>query len=65
MAIQLTVPTIACESCAAAVTQAIQHQEPNALVTIAVATKLVTVETTASEEEIKTAITKAGHEVAG
>ena len=64
MTISLTVSSIACEGCAEGVTKAIHNQDPNALVKVDVATKLVTVETTAAEIEIRNAIADAGHEVA-
>ena len=56
MSIQLTVSSIACGGCAEAITNAIKNQIPDAQVTVDVSTKLVTVETTASEAEIKNAI---------
>ena len=64
MPIQLTVSSIACGGCAEAVTNAIQNQIPDAQVSVDVPTKLVTVETIASEAEIRNAIAQAGHEVA-
>jgi len=64
MTITLTVPSIACEVCAKTITKAIHNQQPDAQVSIDVPQKLVTVETTASVEEIKNAIANAGHEVA-
>jgi copper chaperone len=63
MSIQLTVSSIACGACAEAVTNAIKNQIPDAQVTVDVPTKVVTIETTASESEIKNAIAGAGHEV--
>lgn len=63
MSIQLTVSSIACGGCAEAITNAIQHQFPDAQVSVDVPTKLVTVETIASETEIRNAIAEAGHEV--
>ena len=64
MSIQLTVSSIACGACAEAITNAIKHQIPDAQVSVDVPTKVVTIETTASEAEIKNAIAQAGHEVA-
>jgi copper chaperone len=64
MTITLTVPSIACEVCAKTITKAIHNQQPEAKVSVDVPQKLVTVETTASIEAIKTAIANAGHEVA-
>ncbi len=63
MSIQLTVSSIVCEGCAEAIANAIKHQIPDARVTVDVPTKLVTIETTASEAQIKQAIAEAGHEV--
>ena len=63
MSIQLTVSSIACGACAEAVTNAIKNQIPDAQVTVDVPTKVVTIETTASESEIKNAIAGAGHVV--
>ena len=63
MSIQLTVSSIACGGCAEAITNAIKNQIPDAQVSVDVPAKLVTVETTASEAEIKNAIAEAGHEV--
>ena len=63
MSIQLTVSTIACGGCAEAITNAIKNQIPDAQVTVNVSTKIVTVETNASEATVKKAITEAGHEV--
>ncbi|MGL5033381.1 MAG: heavy-metal-associated domain-containing protein [Microcystaceae cyanobacterium] len=64
MTISLTVSSIACDGCAEAVTKAICLQDPNAQVTVDVPTKFVTIETTASETEIRDAIAKAGHQIA-
>lgn len=64
MSVQLTVSSIACDGCATAITNAIKQQFPDAQVVVDVPTKLVTVDTTASEAEIKQTITEAGHEVA-
>jgi copper chaperone len=61
----LNVPTIACEACANTITKAIQARQPDARVAVDVAAKRITVETTASLEEIEAAIVQAGHEVAG
>lgn len=64
MTISLTVSSIACDGCAEAVTKAISLQDPKAKVTVDVPTKFVTIETTASETEIRDAIAKAGHQIA-
>ena len=62
--ITLTVPSIACESCANAVTKAIHGQDAQATVTVDVATKIVTIETASPESLIREAIASAGHEIA-
>ena len=64
MTITLKVPSIACEVCASTITKAIQSQQPDAQVAVDVASKIVTVETTATPETIKTAIANAGHQIA-
>ena len=64
MTIQLTVPTIACEACADAVTKAIHRQDGAAEVAVDVPTKVVTVSSQLSEAELKQSIEAAGHEVA-
>lgn len=64
MPIQLTVPTIACEACAEAVTKAIQSQDGAAQVAVDVPTKVVTISSQLSEAALKQSIEAAGHEVA-
>lgn len=61
MTIELKVPSIACDVCAETITKAIKNSEPNAQINVNVDTKMVTVETTISENQIKEIITKAGH----
>lgn len=61
MTIELKVPSIACEGCAETITKAIKNNEPNAEVNVNVNTKIVTVETNASEDKIKLIITEVGH----
>lgn len=63
MTITLKVPSIACEVCAKTITTAIKNNEPAAEVTVDVADKIVTVETQASENQIKKAIIAAGHTI--
>lgn len=62
--ITLKVPSIACESCANAVTQAIHHQDSQAQVTVEVATKIVTIDTALPESIVREAIAAVGHEIA-
>lgn len=63
MAIQLKVPSIACEVCAKNITKAIEAHQPDAKVAVDVEQKLVTVETEASAESIERVITEIGHTV--
>lgn len=61
MIIELKVPSIACEVCANTITKAIKNSAPNAEVKVNVETKIVTIETEKSVDEIKQIITNAGH----
>jgi copper chaperone len=63
MTLTLTVPTIVCDRCVQAVTQAIQGVDVQAQVTVDLNTKVVTVETTADRAVLATAIDAAGHDV--
>ncbi len=63
MTMQLKVPSIACSGCADTITKAIKNYESEADVQVDVEQKIVTVETTASEEAIKQVIAAAGHTV--
>ncbi|MBD1837983.1 heavy-metal-associated domain-containing protein [Coleofasciculus sp. FACHB-64] len=65
MALQLKVPTIACNGCAETITDTIHTMEPDAKVDVDVKAKTVTVEAQASEETIKQAIVAAGHTIEG
>lgn len=64
MALQLTVPNMACSACSETITQALKAIDPNATVTADPKTKLVTVDTQQSEAAVKEAITAAGYTVA-
>ncbi len=64
MTLQLTVPNMACSACGETITKAIQAIDPAASVQTDLKTKLVSVETQASETAIKTAITEAGYSIA-
>lgn len=64
MSLQLTVPNMACSACSDTITTAIKSIDPNASVTADPKTKLVSIETQASESSIKQAITDAGYTVA-
>ncbi len=61
MTLQLTIPKLACYACVNTVTKAIQAVDANATVQANTKTKLVSVETQASETAIKQAITAVGY----
>lgn len=63
MTIELKVPSMVCEGCVTAVTDAIHGHEPDSKVEIDLNTKQVSVDTEASEESIKQVITAIGHTV--
>ncbi|MBE9050690.1 heavy-metal-associated domain-containing protein [Nostocales cyanobacterium LEGE 11386] len=65
MALKLKVPDMACEDCAAKITESIHVMEPHALVDVDVPDKTVTVESSASEESIKQVIVAAGYKIEG
>ena len=65
MALKLNVPNLACEGCVETVTEAIATMEPDAKVQVDLNAKTVTVESAASEETIKQAITAAGYTIEG
>jgi copper chaperone len=64
MTLKLTVPNMACSACSETITSAIKAVDPVATVQADPKTKLVNVETQASESVIKQAITDAGYTVA-
>ena len=61
MALQLTVPKLACSACANTLTKAIQTIDSAATVQANPKTKVVRVETQASETAIKEAIAAVGY----
>lgn len=63
MSITFKVPSIACEGCANTITKALQSEKPEAIISIDISTKIVTVETEVSSETIKKIIERAGHTV--
>ena len=65
MALKLNVPNIACDDCAATITESIHVVEPEAKVEVDVKAKTVTVEAASSEESIKQAIVAAGYNIEG
>ncbi len=64
MTLQLTVPNMACSACASTITKTLQAVDANASVQADPTTKLVSVETQASETTIKEALAAAGYPVA-
>ncbi len=63
MALQLKVPNMACSACSDTITKAIQAIDPTATVQADPKTKLVEVETQASETAVRDAIVAAGYTV--
>jgi copper chaperone len=61
MTLQLTVPKMACSACVNTITKAIKTVDPNATVQAEPKTKLVIVETQASQTAITEAIAAAGY----
>ncbi|MEA5620044.1 heavy-metal-associated domain-containing protein [Cronbergia sp. UHCC 0137] len=61
MSIKLTVPGMACSACATNITNAVKAIDSNATVETDTTTKLVSVETQASETSIKEALVAAGY----
>jgi copper chaperone len=61
MALQLTVPKLACSACTNTLTKAIQTIDSTATVKANPKTKLVSVETQAAETAIKEAIAAVGY----
>lgn len=64
MTLQLKVPNMACSACRETITKAIKAVDATATVTADPKTKLVSIETEASEAVVKQAITDAGYSVA-
>ncbi|QLE46241.1 heavy-metal-associated domain-containing protein (plasmid) [Nostoc sp. C052] len=65
MKLQLKVPGMTCGGCVNTITQAIRTVDAKAIVQGDPKTKIVSVETQASEAAIKDVITAAGYQVAG
>jgi copper chaperone len=63
MTFQLTVPNMSCSVCASTITKALQAVDANASIQADPITKLVSVETQASETAIKEALAAAGYPV--
>ncbi|NWF60336.1 MAG: heavy-metal-associated domain-containing protein [Fischerella sp.] len=64
MTLQLKVPNMACSACGEAIAKAIQAIDPTATVQADPQTKLVSIETQASQAAVQEAITTAGYSVA-
>ena len=64
MTLQLKVPNLACSACTDTITKAIKAVDATATLTADPKTKLVSIETEASEAVVKPAITNAGYSVA-
>jgi copper chaperone len=64
MTLHFTVPNMACSACSDTITHAIKAVDPNAKVNADLKTKLVDVETQASETSVKQAVSEAGYTVA-
>lgn len=64
MTLQLTVPNMSCSVCASTITKALQAVDANASIQADPTTKLVSVQTQASETAIKEALAAAGYPVA-
>lgn len=63
MSLQFKVPSMVCDGCMDTVTKAIQSVNANAQVNISLETKQVQVDSQASMETLKEAITAKGHTV--
>ncbi|CDN17158.1 MAG: heavy-metal-associated domain-containing protein [Richelia sp.] len=63
MTFKLKVPDIACQGCADGITEFLLTLEPDAKVQIDLSTKMVTIETSASLENIQQAIIEAGYTI--
>ncbi|MDW8422003.1 MAG: ATP-dependent sacrificial sulfur transferase LarE [Pseudanabaenaceae cyanobacterium SKYGB_i_bin29] len=60
---ELSVPSIVCEGCVDTITKAIKNLDPQAEVTADLERKTIAVQTTASLDDLRTAITNTGHTV--
>ena len=64
MTVQLNVPNLACSACVNTVTTAIKSVDANAAIAADPKTKVVSIETQASQDEIKAAIAAVGYPAA-
>jgi copper chaperone len=63
MTIKLKVPKMACSACAKTIAEAVQTLDPVAVVEANTKTKLVTIQTSISENIVREAIASAGYPV--
>ncbi|MGF1494999.1 MAG: heavy-metal-associated domain-containing protein [Microcoleaceae cyanobacterium] len=63
MTIQLKVPSMVCDGCVDTVTKAVQSIDAVEKVNVDLGTKQVTIEGQPNEDQVKQAITAAGHTV--
>jgi copper chaperone len=63
MTLQLTVPDMACSACGETITKAVKAVDSTAIVQADPKTKLVNIETQASEAAVREAIEAAGYSV--
>lgn len=63
MTLQLKVPNMACSACSDTITKAVKAIDPAAIVQADPKTKLVEIDTQASEAAVREAITTAGYTV--
>ncbi len=58
---ELSIPSIVCEGCVETISKAIKEIDSKAQITPNLASKTISLQTTASLDEIRTAITNTGH----
>ncbi len=63
MTLQLKVPNMACSACSDTITKAIQAVDPTATVQADTKTKLIEIDTQATEAAIRDAVTTAGYTI--
>lgn len=63
MTVELKVPSIVCEGCVETITKELKKNLPEAQVKVDMETKIVSVDTKASEAALKEIITATGHTV--
>jgi copper chaperone len=64
MALQLQVPSVVCDGCSDVITKAIQAIDAGASVQVNLDTKQITIDSQATEAQIRDVITSKGHTVA-